>query len=580
MRWALLLSSLLMLSAAAAVTADVAAAAAERRVALVIGNGAYQNVARLKNPANDAQLMAETLAAIGFELVGGKPLIDADKAGLERAIRSFGQALRGGAIGLFYYSGHGVQIGGINYLIPVGANVAEELDAKFELVDAGLVLDAMANARNRLNIMILDACRNNPFGGRGLRDIGAGLAQVSAPAGTVISYATQPGDVAQDGAGRHSPYTDALAAAIRHPGQDIFATFNEVGLSVKEATRGQQQPWLATSPIEGRFYFVPGESEEMKRARLEAEQLKAQAEAARADAAAARAQAQSDAAARAQAEAQAKTDAAQLAKAQAEAAAAMTAAAAAARKQMEAEAEVARARAEAATMQQAAAADRAAQKAAAEAEAKAGEQAAAMKRQSEAEAMRAKAETAAAQAQADAARADTQAEAAVKAQAAAEAAKAAAEAALARSTAAAGGPTQVAVAAAPLGLVSPDRRSADPRRFDGVWTGAETCSSEKGASGFRRPFVAVVKDAHLTIRQGTTGQPGSNVIEGDIDGDGGLKARQTGLTGNPAFNLDGAPAGVPWDARLVGRLGATDGGAERVEGRRCRLTFERQQGAQ
>jgi uncharacterized caspase-like protein len=505
MRWALLLSSLLTLSAAAAVTADVAAAAAERRVALVIGNGAYQNVARLKNPANDAQLMAETLAAIGFELVGGKPLIDADKAGLERAIRSFGQALRGGAIGLFYYSGHGVQIGGINYLIPVGANVAEELDAKFELVDAGLVLDAMANARNRLNIMILDACRNNPFGGRGLRDIGAGLAQVSAPAGTVISYATQPGDVAQDGAGRHSPYTDALAAAIRHPGQDIFATFNEVGLSVKEATRGQQQPWLATSPIEGRFYFVPGESEEMKRARLEAEQLKAQAEAARADAAAARAQAQSDAAARAQAEAQAKTDAAQLAKAQAEAAAAMTAAAAAARKQMEAEAEVARARAEAATMQQAAAADRAAQNAAAEAEAKAREQAAAMKRH---------------------------------------------------------------------------RRSADPRRFDGIWTGAETCPSGKGARGFRRPFVAVVKDAHLTIRQGTTGQPGSNVIEGDIDGDGGFKATQTGLTGDPAFSPNGAPPGVPWDARLTGRLGATDGAAERVEGRPCSLSFERQQAAQ
>ncbi len=267
---------LLLMALALVGAAGSDAGAAERRVALVVGNGAYRNVPPLKNPPNDARLMAKTLTAIGFELIGGKPLLDADKAALEQAIRRFGHALRSGAVGLFYYSGHGVQINGANYLVPVGANVADELDAKIELVDAGLVLEAMAEARNRLNIVILDACRNNPFGGRGLRNVGAGLAQVTAPAGTVISYATQPGNVARDGTGPNSPFTEALATAIRQPGQDLFTTFNEVGLRVKRETGGQQQPWLAVSPIEGQFFFVPSASD-AKVARDEAERQRAQA---------------------------------------------------------------------------------------------------------------------------------------------------------------------------------------------------------------------------------------------------------------------------------------------------------------
>ncbi|MBF0626556.1 MAG: SUMF1/EgtB/PvdO family nonheme iron enzyme, partial [Magnetococcales bacterium] len=194
--------------------------------------------------------------AVGFKLVGGKPLIDADKPAMEKAVRQFGQAIRGGAVGLFYYAGHGIQVKGQNYLIPVTANVNSETDVKYELVDAGYVLDEMANAGNRLNIMILDACRNNPFGGRGLRSTGAGLAQVSAPSGTVIGYATQPGNTALDGFDGNSPYTQALAQAIKTPGLDIFATFNKVGLLVKKATGGEQQPWLATSPVEGRFQFA------------------------------------------------------------------------------------------------------------------------------------------------------------------------------------------------------------------------------------------------------------------------------------------------------------------------------------
>ena len=139
--------------------------------------------------------------------------------------------------------------------MPVSADVASEADVKYELVDTGFVLDEMANAGTRLNVVVLDACRNNPFGRRGLRAIGSGLAQIQAPAGTVIGYATQPGNTAHDGDGSNSPYTEALAAAIRRPGLTVVDVFNEVGLKVKQATGGEQQPWLALSPIEGRFFF-------------------------------------------------------------------------------------------------------------------------------------------------------------------------------------------------------------------------------------------------------------------------------------------------------------------------------------
>ncbi|MEO5369198.1 MAG: SUMF1/EgtB/PvdO family nonheme iron enzyme [Magnetococcus sp. DMHC-1] len=230
----------------------------EKRVALVIGNGKYRHITPLDNPPNDARLMAKALQGVGFNLVEGQPLIDADRSAMERAVRSFGQAIRGGAVGLFYYAGHGIQVKGQNYLIPVGANVNGESDVKYELVDAAFVLDEMTNAGNRLNIVILDACRNNPFGGRGLRSVGSGLAQIQAPAGTVISYATAPGNTASDGTGANSPYTQALAKVIRTPGLDVFAAFNEVGLLVKKSTGGQQHPWLATSPIEGRFQFAGG----------------------------------------------------------------------------------------------------------------------------------------------------------------------------------------------------------------------------------------------------------------------------------------------------------------------------------
>jgi uncharacterized caspase-like protein len=176
-----------------------------------------------------------------FWLCSSHP-VPADKAAFDSAVQKFGTELLDANVGLFYYAGHGVQVRGINYLIPVGANTTREADVDFQMVDVSLVLRQMEGSRTKLNVVMLDACRNNPFGGRGLRSSSGGLAQMQAPEGTLISYATQPGNVALDeGAGGDSPYTKALAEMIRKPGLDVFQTFNAVGLAVKRATGGAQE---------------------------------------------------------------------------------------------------------------------------------------------------------------------------------------------------------------------------------------------------------------------------------------------------------------------------------------------------
>jgi len=237
---------------------DAQAQSGGRRVALVIGNGAYRDVARLANPASDARLMAQTLQAAGFTLIGGQAQLDLDKPRLDRAIQDFGHAVQGADVALFYYSGHGMQVQGQNWLVPVDANPTSTRDLDFQMVDASLVLRQMEGAGTKLNLVILDACRNNPFASRGMRGAQGGLAEMHAPEGTVISYATQPGNVAADGSSGNSPYTRALADAIRRPGLDIFQVFNQVGLAVKQQTAGTQQPWLASSPVSGNFYFFSG----------------------------------------------------------------------------------------------------------------------------------------------------------------------------------------------------------------------------------------------------------------------------------------------------------------------------------
>jgi uncharacterized caspase-like protein len=232
---------------------------AEKRVALVVGNSTYVNVPRLDNSKNDARVMADTLRAVGFTLVGNGPRLDLDKSSFDAVVQEFGNQAQGADVALFYYAGHGVQVRGGNYLVPVAANPTRESDVDFQMLDANLVLRQMEDAGTKLNIVILDACRNNPFGGRGLRATSSGLAQMRGPEGTLISFATQPGAVALDGADGNSPYTKALVHTVTQPGLDIFRTFNEVGLQVASATGGAQQPWYSASPIRGNFYFA-GES--------------------------------------------------------------------------------------------------------------------------------------------------------------------------------------------------------------------------------------------------------------------------------------------------------------------------------
>jgi TPR repeat protein len=232
----------------------------DRHVALVIGNFAYQHVPRLANPGNDATLIASNLRQIGFNLVGGAVQENVDKATFDKLVQEFGRAIQGADVALFYYAGHGMQVDGKNWLVPVDANPSRPQDLAFQMEDADLVLQQMNGAGTRLNLVILDACRNNPFTVLGSRAVQGGLAQMQAPEGTMISFATQPGNVAQDGSGADGPYATALAASIRQPGLDIFHVFNRVGLMVKRTTDGAQQPWVSSSPIDGEFYFTPSEA--------------------------------------------------------------------------------------------------------------------------------------------------------------------------------------------------------------------------------------------------------------------------------------------------------------------------------
>lgn len=226
---------------------------ADARTALVIGNGKYAD-APLKNPPNDAADMAAALRSLGFEVLS---YIDLDQNGMKRAIREFGAKLRAkGGVGLFYYAGHGVQSKGVNYLIPVGAKVDTEEEVEYESVEAGLVLAQMESAKNGMNIVILDACRNNPFA-RSFRSSQKGLASIDAPSGTLLAYSTAPGSVAGDGVGRNGVYTQELLKQIKTPGLSLEDVFKQVRISVRSATTEKQTPWEVSSLV-GNFYFSPG----------------------------------------------------------------------------------------------------------------------------------------------------------------------------------------------------------------------------------------------------------------------------------------------------------------------------------
>ncbi|MCG6534051.1 MAG: caspase family protein [Syntrophales bacterium LBB04] len=225
-------------------------AATEQRIALVIGNSAY-STGPLKNPANDAPGMAAMLKKLGFTVTLKK---NARLQEMDEAIEELGNKLKRGGVGLFFYAGHGVQVNGANYLLPIGARINKEADIKYQAVDANKILDEMATANNGLNIVILDACRDNPFA-RSFRNASRGLAIVSsAPSGTFISYSTSPGNVARDGDGRNSPYTAALMKFMQEPGLTISDVFINVRTKLKKETG--QVPWELSS-LEGKFYFVP-----------------------------------------------------------------------------------------------------------------------------------------------------------------------------------------------------------------------------------------------------------------------------------------------------------------------------------
>lgn len=226
------------------------AALAERRVALVIGNSDYQNVPRLQNPKNDADGMTRKLSSLGFEVTTG---VDLSLTEMRTTIHSFVKNLKEADLALFFYAGHGLQVNGSNYLVPIDARLGSYLDLEFEAMPANLILSAMERSAN-VNLVFLDACRDNPLAenlarsmGTRSGSVGKGLAKIGSGVGTLISFATQPGNVALDGRGANSPFTSSLLKHLGTPGLDITRELVLVRRDVLAATNGKQVPWENSS---------------------------------------------------------------------------------------------------------------------------------------------------------------------------------------------------------------------------------------------------------------------------------------------------------------------------------------------
>ena len=222
-----------------------------KRIALVVGNANYK-VRPLKNSVNDADDVSRSLKASGFEVI---VLRDATLSQMRTAVRQFGDRLINNDVGLVYYSGHGVEVKGRNYFIPVNADIQREDEIADQGLDVSLILEKMSTAGKGVNILIVDACRDDPFG-RSFRSSSRGLAQMDAPRGTIIAYATSPGKVASDGdpRERNSPYTKHLVKAMQSPNKPIEQVFKEVRRAVQDETKNQQTPWENTS-LSGDFFF-------------------------------------------------------------------------------------------------------------------------------------------------------------------------------------------------------------------------------------------------------------------------------------------------------------------------------------
>jgi hypothetical protein len=275
--WTAVISALALLAALAE------HAHAERRVALVVGNGAYQHTVPLANPRNDAQDIAAALGELGFEVISGT---DLDKRSLDLKVREFARALEGADVGLFFYAGHGLQVKGINYLVATDAKLEAERDLDFDAVRVEFVL-AQMEREAKTNIVFLDACRNNPLARNLARSMGTrgvaennGLAPIKSGLGTFIAFATEPGNVASDGSGRNSPFTAALKDHIDAPGASITDVLIDVRKDVVEATKGDQVPW-DHSALRGRFYFNAAIQESPPQASTPAEPTRPISEASR-----------------------------------------------------------------------------------------------------------------------------------------------------------------------------------------------------------------------------------------------------------------------------------------------------------
>jgi uncharacterized caspase-like protein/WD40 repeat protein len=224
----------------------------EQRLALVIGNSGYKS-GPLTNPVNDARAMAVRLQQLGFAVIKKE---NATREQMMTAVRDFGTLLAKGGVGLFYYAGHGVQSKGVNYLVPVDADIRSEDELSTRAYNANEVLEKMDSAKNRINVVILDACRDNPFA-RSFRSGGRGLAGMDqAPSGTLVAYATSPGSTASDGSGANGLYTEQLLQEMAEPGVKLEEVFKRVRVSVKDRSEGKQLPWEMSS-VTGDFYFNP-----------------------------------------------------------------------------------------------------------------------------------------------------------------------------------------------------------------------------------------------------------------------------------------------------------------------------------
>jgi hypothetical protein len=223
-----------------------------RRIALVIGNGSYANASNLPNPGNDARAIARSLREMGFEVSEGT---DLDRPGMEKLLRAFLSASATARVSLLFYAGHGLQVGGKNYLVPVDAKIASATDFMFDTVELDKILAGLED-ESRTNIIILDACRDNPLASRLAErtrssSVGSGLASVSAlGTGTLIAFAAAPGQVALDGSGPHSPFTAALLKHIASPGVELRTMLTHVRSEVVRATQNKQVPWDHSSLLD------------------------------------------------------------------------------------------------------------------------------------------------------------------------------------------------------------------------------------------------------------------------------------------------------------------------------------------